>query len=251
MSRMTQMGGGVNARRKERAGAGGKERVVGEAAVRCCGRRMAMADSWASPHRARLMWKRSARPTSANTDVRHVTCTETSGAERQYLETICNERGSRRRQSSVDWYRLSFYMCRQLLPSQNAHMKQRFGTIVSKGAKSSHHEHDQATVARPRVPGFCGARTFLIALLGPARQQSDVCPLLIDGQAALSNEDVVATLATEQCSPHVYETNGSLKLPRHLQSRLPARLSHKGVCRSPANCLLMTRARRSLWQKRP
>ena len=30
-------GGGVNARRRERSGAGGKERVVREATVRCCG----------------------------------------------------------------------------------------------------------------------------------------------------------------------------------------------------------------------
>jgi|SRR5690242_8057625 len=53
----------------------------------------ALADSWGQ---SRMEAIGSSSPqTSANTDVRHVTCAESSGAEEQYLESIM--KGSRRR----------------------------------------------------------------------------------------------------------------------------------------------------------
>lgn len=54
---------------------------------------MALADSWGQSRMEAIGL--SSPQTSANTDVRHVTCAESSGAEEQYLESIM--KGSRRR----------------------------------------------------------------------------------------------------------------------------------------------------------
>ena len=51
----------------------------------------AMADSWGQSQMEAI--GSSSPQTSANTDVRHVTCAESSSAEEQYLQ-INNERGA-------------------------------------------------------------------------------------------------------------------------------------------------------------
>ena len=83
--------GGSECSKEGAIGRRGKERVVREATVRCCGRVRAMADSWGQSQMEAI--GSSSPQTSANTDVRHVTCAESSSAEEQYLQ-INNERGA-------------------------------------------------------------------------------------------------------------------------------------------------------------
>jgi hypothetical protein len=77
--------GGSDRAQREREGCEGSNSEMLRERVR------AMADSWGQSQVEAI--GSSSPQTSANTDVRHVTCAESSSAEEQYLE-INNERGA-------------------------------------------------------------------------------------------------------------------------------------------------------------
>lgn len=76
-----------------------RESCEGSSSETCCGRVRAMADSWGQSQLEAI--GSSSPQTSANTDVRHVTCAESSSAERQDLKSMMKGSGRSRQQGRI------------------------------------------------------------------------------------------------------------------------------------------------------